>query len=256
MPKKPKNEKKEDCDDVGNEGDFDLTILPVRKENNGIPIRRPIHPMLPNLNKGASLLLCSAQNSGKSNLLCNLLLNSNFMKDAFDEVYVFSQTINQDQTTKNLREAYPASCYETFDEGRLLRILDYQRTCEEEERPTIAIILDDLPEMKAKSPFFTLATNYRHYGVALLCYSVQKFTMVPPIVRCQMTNLLVGTNSTHQLKAMASEYQEQVGGEETFMRAHRAAVPKRYNFLYADFGSYPPKMYRNFETNPIWEGEA
>ena len=242
------------CDEV-NSTDFDLSILPVKKEIEGMKLRRPIHPMLPNCNRGASLLICSSQNSGKSNLLVNLLINSNFYKDAFDDVYIFSSNINNDQTTKKLKEAFPATCFDSFDEGKLRRILEHQKSMNDEERPAIAIILDDIQDVKCKSPFFALASNFRHQGVALLCYSVQKFTMVPPIVRSQITNLLVGTNSCHQLKQMAMEYQDAVGGEENFLKAHRIAVPKRYNFLYCDFANYPCKMYRNFEEKPIYEDD-
>ena len=86
--------------DIEDDPDYDLTILPVRKDHQHINIRRPVHPILPDVAQGASLLICSSVRSGKSNLLCNLLLNSNFFKDCFHDVYIFSSTINQDQTSR------------------------------------------------------------------------------------------------------------------------------------------------------------
>ena len=109
--------------------DFDLTILPVRKEHHGIQLRRPIHPILPDATQGACLLICSATRSGKGSLICNLIGNSNFYKSAFSDVYIFSSTINQDQTMARLREMYPASCYDHFSETKLQKILDYQEKC-------------------------------------------------------------------------------------------------------------------------------
>ena len=237
------------------EEDFDLTILPVRKDNHGINVRRPTHPILPNIEQGANMMICSSVRSGKSNLLCNLLLNSNFMKDCFQDVYIFSSTIHQDQTTRKLREAFPATCYDTFDENKLLRILDHQKSFDDDERPCIAIVLDDLQNIKARSPFYTLATNFRHYGVGLLCYTIQNFKMVPPQVRSNVTNLLIGTNNAHQLKQIGLEYGDACGGEDNFIRIHRTAVPERFNFLYGRLDQFPAKFHRNFETKPIYEDE-
>ena len=235
--------------------DFDLSILPVRKDNHGMNVRRPTHPLLPNVEQGANMLICSSVRSGKSNLLCNLLLNSNFFKDCFQDVYVFSSTIHQDQTTRKLREAFPATCYDTFDENKLMRIIDHQKSFEDEDRPCIAIILDDLQGIKARSPFYSLATNFRHYGIGFLCYTVQNFKMIPPIVRSNATNLLIGTNNQHQVKQMAEEYGDSFGGSDNFIRFHRMAVPERFNFLYARLDQYPAKLHKNFDVKPIYEDD-
>lgn len=232
---------------------FDLTILPVKKDNHGIHIRRPIHPILPDVEKGAALLSVSSVRSGKSNLLVNLMLNSNFLKDAFDDVYIFSSTIHQDQTSRKLRDAFPSTSYENFDENKLLKIIDHQKSYEDEDRPSIAIILDDITTLKPKSPFFNLATNFRHHGIGLLVYTVQNFKMIPPIVRSNVTNLLIGTLNSQQMKQIAQEYGDSFGGEDNLIRQHRIAVPERFNFLYGRLDQYPAKLHRNFETKVLYE---
>jgi hypothetical protein len=241
---------------VEDDTDFDLTILPVKKDNHGMNLRRPVHPILPNVSQGANMLICSSVRSGKSNLLCNLMLNSNFMKDAFQDVYIFSSTIHQDQTTRKLRDAFPATVYDSFDENKLMRIIDHQKSFEDEDRPCIAIILDDLQGIKARSPFYTLATNFRHYGIGFLCYTIQNFKMVPPIVRSNVTNLLIGTNNAHQIRQLGQEYGDSFGGEDNFIRYHRVAVPERFNFLYARLDQYPAKLHKNFDVKPIYEDET
>ena len=242
---------KHDCD-----SSYDLSILPVKKDNVGINLRRPIHPMLPDATQGANVIICSSVRSGKTNLLCNLLLNSNFYKDCFDEVYVISSTIHQDQTGRKLKESFPATCYDTFDEKKLLRILDIQKSFTDEERPAIAIILDDLGNhIKNRSPFWTLATNFRHYGIGLLIYSVQNFKQIPPICRTQATNLLVGTNNGHQLKQMGEEYGDNFGGCDNFIDKHRICVPERFNFMYCRLDQYPCKIHRNFEEQVMYEDD-
>lgn len=232
---------------------YDLTILPVKRDNHGINVRRPTHNILPKVDQGANLVIVSSVRSGKSNLLVNLMLNSNFLKDAFDDVYIFSSTIHQDQTSRKLRDAFPATCYDHFDENKLLKILDHQKSFEDEDRPSIAIILDDLQNIKAKSPFYSLATNFRHYGVGLLVYTVQNFKMIPPIVRNNATNLLVGTLNAQQMKQVAQEYGDAFGGDDNFIRQHRIAVPERFNFLYARLDEYPAKLHRNFEEKVLYE---
>ena len=240
------------CDD---DSDFDLTVLPVRKDNHGIRIRRPIHNILFDCKQGASCILCSSVRSGKSNLLTNIMLNSNFLKDCFEDVYIFSQTIHQDQTGRKLLEAFPATCYENFDEQKLLRIIEHQKSFSDEERPAIAIILDDIPALKRNSVFYNICANFRHVGCGFLCYSVQNFKMIPPVVRSNATNLLIGTNNAHQIKQIALEYGDSFGGEENFIKQHRRAVPSRFNFLYARLDQYPAKLHKNFEIEPIYEDD-
>tara|TARA_R100000353_G_scaffold175978_1_gene148103 strand:+ start:7893 stop:8642 length:750 start_codon:yes stop_codon:yes gene_type:complete len=236
--------------------DFDLSILPVRQDDFGINIRRPIHPLLPKANEGANVLLVSSVKSGKTNLLTNLLLNNNFYKEAFDDVYVFSTTLHQDQTGRRIKEAFPATSYDSFDENRLQKILDYQDSFESADRPAIAIILDDLPNtLRPKSLFFTLASQYRHHGIGLLLYSVQSFKMVSPVVRNNATNLLLGTLNSSQIKQIAETYGENFSGEDNFTRYYRLAVPERFNFLYAKLDEFPNKLYKAFEDKVLYEDQ-
>ena len=234
---------------------FDLTILPVRKEHHGITLRRPIHPILPDATQGACLVICSSTRSGKGSLICNLIGNSNFYKSAFSDVYVFSSTINQDQTMARLKEMYPNSCYEAFSDSKLQKIIDYQDSFAQGEAPPICIILDDIHGIKPKSNFFTLASRFRHSSIGLLVYSCQAIKMLPPVVRTNATNFLIGTNSGAQLKAMSMEWGEHFGGEDNFLYQHRKAVPERFNFLYGRLDQYPAKLYKNFETDPIYEDD-
>ena len=83
------------------EKNSDLNILPVKDLPDDDP--RPLNPILP---KPPSLLLMiSPIRTGKSTIISNLLLNSNFYgQDFFDETIVFSPTINNDKTRSNKTE--------------------------------------------------------------------------------------------------------------------------------------------------------
>ena len=56
-------------------------------------LKYAIHPNLPDISTGQLGLLCGKVKSGKGVLISNLLLNKNFYKDQFDQVYVISPTI-------------------------------------------------------------------------------------------------------------------------------------------------------------------
>ena len=99
---------------------YNLEILPVRKDHFGINTRRTTHSLLPNIHEGSLCIACSAPRTGKSSLVANLFLNSNFLKDAFNEVYYFSSTLHQDTTGRKMLEAYPATSYEDFDDNKLM----------------------------------------------------------------------------------------------------------------------------------------
>jgi len=236
-----------------NNKNFDLTILPVREDGAGINIRRPFHPMLPNIKKGSATLLLGQSQSGKTTTLINLILNNNFLRDSVDDVYTFSLTLNQDATGRKIKEAYPSTSYDNFDEARLQKILDYQASYEPDERPSIILILDDLPQtLKPKSLFYSIVSQYRHYGIAALIYSVQAFRMVPPIVRNNISNFLIGTINTAQQDMVAEAYADQFGGKQNFLRYYRLAVPERYNFLYGRLDLFPPILHKNFEENILY----
>ena len=227
---------------------FDLTILPVKKTTSGIKLLRPVSPVLPDIKTGACMGIISTPKSGKGNLIMNLLLNSNMFRDSFQDVYVFSSTSKTDQTCKRLHEAFPGSVYDHFDERALQKILDAQDAMSEEERGPIAIVVDDMVGIKPNSLFFKLSCSYRHHSVALLLYSCQRLKQLPPIVRSNLTNAMIGTVSPSELSRISEEFAEDFGGEENFSRHYRTAVPERYSFMYIDRDRYPPKLYKNFET--------
>ena len=236
--------------------DFDLSILPVKTDNQSINIRRPFHPMLPDISKGALTMLLASVRSGKSVCACNLLCNSNFYRDCFDAVYVFSSTINQDSTGRKIKEMFPNTCYDTFDENRLQKIIDYQAQQDPDERESIAIILDDLPNyLKPKSLFFTLSSNYRHFGIGLLLYSQQAYKQVSPIVRSNLTNFIIGTINQSQLDLVAKDFGEQFAGIENFKKYYRLAVPERFNFLYGRLDQYPAILHKAFDEKILYQDD-
>ena len=82
---------------------------------------------------------------------------------------------------------------------------------------------------------------------------VQSFKMIPPIVRNNATNLLLGTLNPSQLEQLSAEYSENFGGKENFKRMYRIAVPERFNFLYARLDEHPAILHKNFDDKILFQ---
>ena len=66
---------------------------------------KPLHPHLPQ--PPACVLMVSPVKTGKSTIISNLLLNEHFYgHEYFDDVFVISNTINNDQTSRFIREHF------------------------------------------------------------------------------------------------------------------------------------------------------
>ena len=123
---------------------FDLSVLPVKTNKDGMDLKIPVHKNLPNIKDGAVVLLVARRGEGKSTVISNLMLNPNMLhKENFDYVFVISNTINQDRTAQHLKKEYEATCYDRYDDAIVNDIISFQKSFDNKIRPRTAIILDD-----------------------------------------------------------------------------------------------------------------
>ena len=81
----------------------ELKILKVKDADTGKS--KPLHPHLPE--PPACVLMVSPVKTGKSTIISNLLLNDKFYgPEYFDEVMVISNTINNDLTSRFIKEHF------------------------------------------------------------------------------------------------------------------------------------------------------
>ena len=119
---------------------------------------------------------------------------------------------------------------------------------EDEDRPEIAVVLDDCVGLLDKH-VANLVTRSRHYNIKLLIISVQKFRgAVDPIIRSNATDVIVGSPFPNQreLSAIAEEYGDLFSGPKNWLNLYKRATPNKYDFAYMKM-SNPPLMYKNFE---------
>jgi len=231
-------------------------VIPVRDpeedylNKNGMP---PIHEHLPQIEGfggGACVLLISPVKTGKSTLISNMLLNSDFYdaQERFDSTHIISNTIANDVTSRFLKEAFDT--YDQYNDSIIDGIVEKQKEYAKEDQPEIAVVIDDcLGSIKREGRINHLASRFRHFNIKLLIISSQNFRAVSPIIRQNATNVIIGSPfpNRKELLKVAEEYGDLFGGAEKWIALYKKATPERYNFVHMNLQSNPPEMYKNFD---------
>ncbi len=234
-------------------------ILRVKSPPKEKP-RKVVHPNLPEL--PCICVLVMPTKSGKSTILSNMLLREDFYKDVHDNITIFSNTIEQDVTSRFLCKA--CDTYTGYDDNVLSGIISQQKSFKDEDRPFIGLVFDDiLGSVKRNSYLNHLVTRSRHYGVGLLAISVQSFKAVGPTIRNNCNSFICGNlQNMSELDKISQEYSGMFGGDEKFRKIYNKATEQRYDFLFLDLQNNPARAFRNFETqiaegdNLLFEGDA
>jgi len=244
-PKAPKNKDEDQEEDIFDESvpPQILKVIDPPKEKT-----KPLHPHLPQ--PPALLLMISPIRTGKSTIINNMLLNSQFYgQDFFDEVMCISPTIYNDKTSRFLKKAF--DCYDEYDDAIIDGLIEKQEGFEDpQDRPDVALILDDvIGVIRREAKVNHLASRFRHYNIKLLLMSCQNYRKVSPIIRSNATNMIIGSPfpNMNELGKIAEEIGDQFSGADNFLKIYYTATPEKYDFLYLDLQSNPPLAYRNFD---------
>ena len=246
---------------------FDLTILPAKKENEEVKYKRHIDSRLFNCHNGVLMLIVSPPRTGKSNLLLNLFGNSNFLKEYYDNLYLIGATIKNDPTLKPLTDYYN-NCYDYLDDSIIEDIIKYQFSQPEADRSNCAIIIDDAMSMpgfeKRGSALQKLTGNYRHItrgatGGGAVIVSTQKIKSCSTSFRCNCNTIILGKISNREeLKIIIDLWADTFGGERCFKNMMKYCWKEKYNFmcLYIDGSIENPEpcVYKSF-AEKIYPGK-
>lgn len=211
-----------------------------------------IHPHLPQV--PSLLLIVGSVKQGKSNLLVNLLCNPDMYKDKFDVVKIISNTLNADPKGKLMNKYF--ECEDHYNDEMITSIIESQKQYDEDERPSIALVLDDIltKDFKKTNAVSFLATRFRHYGIGLLAFTTQSFRAVSGLIRNNSSDVIIMKQQNQkELEKINEEYGDMFPG--IFMELYKKAIEDApYSFLYLDLQTNPATAYTRFET-PIAEGD-
>ena len=226
-----------------------LKVLPVKKPKDEISDLNPI--LLPH---AFLLMIVAPPRSGKSNLIINLICNSEFYKGKkkdhyFHDIYYLSPTSEFDKTTMTALKTLD-NCVQISDLDQLLHmdvilksLMMEQRAVPKEERKKILIVLDDcVGYMKRNSEIAMLATKYRHYDLSIIVVA-QSYRAIPPLIRNCATGLI--TFALANAKETEKIHEEIGCGFPDFETMFNYATEKRYQFLYTNIEGQ--KIYKNFD---------
>lgn len=210
-----------------------------------------LHPHLPQ--PPALLLIIGSVKQGKSNLVVNLLCNPDMYKDKFDTVKIISNTLNADPKGKLLNKFF--DCADHYNDQMITDIVESQKSFDEEDRPTMAVVLDDIltKDFKKTNQVSFLATKFRHYGIDLLAFTTQSFRAVSGLIRNNSTDVIIMKQQNQkELEKISDEYGDMFPG--IFMDLYNKAINDApYSFLYLDLQQNPAEAFIRFETK-IAEG--
>ena len=135
---------------------------------------KALHPNLPH--PPSLVLMIMPTKTGKSTIISNMLLNKDFYgQDFFDETTIISTTINNDQTSRFMKQAF--NTYDYYDDSLIHDIVKRQNQYEKADMPSMCLVVDDCLGEKTTA-LNNLSSRYRHSNIDLFILSSQLFRKV------------------------------------------------------------------------------
>ena len=216
-----------------------LKILPVKKLKEESISKKTINKILPQPPFCWNLI--ASVKSGKTNFIINMIYNSNFYRDYFDEIYWFSPSIMNDKTAWAVRGDEDITIIndnlEEMDE--VLKAIVEQQT--EDNSSNVLLILDDCLNYLGKG-YASLTSKFRHFNISIIT-SIQNLRKIPITSRYNATAWCIW--KLHNTKEI-SKLDEEFGNFENFIKHYKEATKEKYSFLYIDVKDMT--LRKNFGT--------
>lgn len=154
-------------------------------------------------------LMVGKRRSGKTKLL-TALLDTKYFKKKFDRIYLFSPTVQLDNTWGDVRNK-AVIFYDEYYDDTIEAIMKLQAATPENERKHQMIILDDFAEkLKGKRghALEKLATKGRHFKLSFI-FTTQKYNLAPTVIRNNIDEVIFFKVSNNmELKTIEEEYNQ------------------------------------------------
>ncbi len=211
------------------------------------------------------VLITAKSQQGKTTLLTNFLLNPHFYKGQFkpEDIVIISPSLSNDPKLQVICEELDIpdeNCMEEYDEDVVKAIYDlweseYEEAVENKQRPKSKLILmDDLGysgalRNKRMGQISRIACNGRHINLSLFV-CVQAYSQASPVLRSNISGLIVFDTSKKNIDAIAEEHNF-LKSDKDFVCMFRDNVISKRDFLVINYSNPKETMYLNKEFKPI-----
>jgi len=212
-----------------------------------------IHENLPQM--PCLALLIGSVRSGKSNLLVNFFMNEQFYKGKFDTVTFISNTLSTDNKGVLLSKYFDT--HDHYEDSMISGIMKEQAQYKRDERPSYALILDDIltQDFSKSNAVSFFSTRFRHY-IDFYLISTQSFRAVSGMIRNNANAVFICRQQNRmELDKISEEYSGAVGGKENFLKWYKDIHKEQFQVMYLDLQSNPARILRNFEE-VVWQGDG
>ena len=209
------------------------------KRSDASPIPHDFMPQPP-----FRMVVCGASNSGKSNVIKNMLVVEAYgYKQHFGEdIFVFSRTLGLDDTWKSLNLP-KTHMYDKWQDSVVRDIMAYSKR----KKNGILLLLDDLISdgdafnRKNTNLLSELFYTSRHYRISL-CITTQRYHAVQSALLANASAVIVFRLKT---KREQEAFQDSMTMYDDLEAKYDYATKERFSFLYMNLAS--GKVYRCFE---------
>lgn len=209
-------------------------------------------------------LIFAKSGSGKTNLICNMMLL--WYKGEFqpEDIYIFSPSISNDTKLKKMikfLEIPQENLFKSYNPEEVEAVYDnieevYESAINDGESPPKSIIIfDDLGfsnDMKKTDIIAKIYMNARHINCS--CFSTfQQPTQCGTGLRENANAVFIYPMSSKRLSMLEEEYNYTTLSKKDFMKVFRQYTPKPYNFICINFTNEPKERYLDSDMKPIPE---
>ena len=207
------------------------------------------------------ILISSQSGSGKTTLLVNLLQNVYPLGKVFDRIFIFSHSINIDDSWNPIKTALDGAnlpqeehLFDSYDEDKIEEILNtqhkiiqWQKTHHQKSLMQVCIVLDDMMDdhhaCRSSKTLEKLACRGRHLQASVIC-SVQKYRGMSPVYRINSSDLFVfRLTNQMDLDALLEEFSA-LASKKELLAIYKKAVEEPYSFLWINKRAVPADTFR------------